>query len=169
MKRKTVRTAAAWLAVVLWMGVIFAFSAQPASDSATVSDPFTNAWIALFHPEYDALSPEEQFDVHEAASFIVRKIAHGTIYAVLGALLTVALRTVLPPGKACAAALPIAALYAVSDEFHQMFVPGRAGQFRDVLIDTGGALAGILLTAAALRMLRLVRKGKKEKGREDCE
>ena len=36
-------------------------------------------------------------------------------------------------------------LYAASDEFHQLFVPGRSGQITDVLIDSGGLLAGILL------------------------
>ena len=38
----------------------------------------------------------------------------------------------------------IAALYAVTDEFHQLFVPGRSGQFSDVVLDSAGALAGLL-------------------------
>ncbi len=154
----------AWAAVVLWMAVIFGFSAQPAAESSSVSDPFTDAWIALFHPDYDSLPPEEQFNLHESASFIVRKIAHGTVYAVLGILLTSALSLDLPPGKACAFAVPLAVLYAVSDEFHQTLVPGRSGQIRDVLIDTGGALAGTLLTAAVIRITKSCRKGKRPRG-----
>ena len=59
----------------------------------------------------------------------------------------------LPAGRGlCRAdfALPFltGVLYAVSDEIHQTFVPGRAGQIRDVLIDSCGVLAGILLARA---------------------
>ena len=36
-------------------------------------------------------------------------------------------------------------LYACTDEFHQLFMDGRAGQFKDVLIDTAGGSTGILL------------------------
>lgn len=38
----------------------------------------------------------------------------------------------------------ICILYAISDEVHQLFVPGRGGQVRDVIIDSAGAIAGIL-------------------------
>ena len=37
-------------------------------------------------------------------------------------------------------------LYALSDEFHQRFVPGRSCSLRDVLIDSAGCLSGILIT-----------------------
>ncbi len=154
----------AWTAVVLWMAVIFSFSAQPAVESSSVSGPFTDAWIALFHPEFDKLTPEEQFDLRESSSFIVRKIAHAAVYAMLSVLLTVALSRDLPSGRACALAVPIAALYAVSDELHQSLVPGRACQIRDVLIDTCGALAGTLLTAAVIRIAKSCRNGKRPRG-----
>ena len=48
-------------------------------------------------------------------------------------------------GKRILAAAWTGILYAASDEFHQLFVPGRSGQITDVLIDSGGLLAGILL------------------------
>ena len=41
----------------------------------------------------------------------------------------------------------ISTAYAATDEFHQIFVPGRAGMLTDVMIDSSGALAGILLAA----------------------
>ena len=69
---------------------------------------------------------------------ILRKIAHVTEYAILGALLT---RAVRRPGLA---ALAVAVAYAASDEVHQLFVEGRHGSPLDVLIDAAGALAGIL-------------------------
>nr|WP_051527067.1 VanZ family protein [[Eubacterium] cellulosolvens] len=50
----------------------------------------------------------------------------------------------------------LGALYAASDEFHQLFVPGRSGQFTDVLIDSGGVIAGILLALLFRRLTRFL-------------
>ena len=52
----------------------------------------------------------------------------------------------------------LCALYAASDELHQAFIPGRSPQLADVLIDCGGALAGILLAALAVLLHRHCRK-----------
>jgi VanZ family protein len=68
---------------------------------------------------------------------ILRKLAHLAEYAILGALLARATRR---PG----AAVVLAALYAVTDEVHQLFVEGRHGSPLDVGIDTVGAIAGVL-------------------------
>ena len=74
---------------------------------------------------------------------ILRKIAHAVEYAVLGALLFRALGNEL-------AAFAGGVAYAISDEIHQHFVPGRHGAPFDVLIDAIGVAAGVLL----LRRLR---------------
>ena len=66
---------------------------------------------------------------------MLRKIAHAAEYAVLGALL---LRALGRPGLAFA----LGVLYAVSDELHQTFVPGRAGSPLDVAIDAAGVARG---------------------------
>ena len=101
-------TLQAWLPVLVWAGVIFAFSSIPSLSSGL------GGW-----------------DV------VLRKLAHLTEYAILGALL---LRATRRPSLA----LALAALYAASDEVHQHFVEGRHGAPLDVAIDTLGALAGIL-------------------------
>jgi VanZ family protein len=98
----------AWLPVVVWAAVIFAFSAVPSLSSGL------GGWDLL-----------------------LRKLAHLTEYAILGALL---LRATRGPWLA----LACAALYAASDEIHQHFVEGRHGAPLDVAIDTVGALAGIV-------------------------
>ena len=69
---------------------------------------------------------------------ILRKIAHLSEYAILGALL---LRAIQRP----AVAILAGCLYAVTDEVHQMFVEGRVGAPLDVAIDTVGALVGVLV------------------------
>jgi VanZ family protein len=73
---------------------------------------------------------------------VLRKLAHFAEYAVLGALLFRAV------GREPVAFL-LGSLYAVSDEVHQAFVPGRLGSPLDWLIDTAGAAAGVLLLARA--------------------
>ena len=47
----------------------------------------------------------------------------------------------------------IAALYAAADEFHQLFVPGRSGQVSDVMLDSAGALAGLLILALVRKII----------------
>ena len=69
---------------------------------------------------------------------VLRKLAHMAEFAVLAALLLRALERELP-------ALVVAIGYAVSDEVHQHFVPGRAASAVDVAIDSIGVLAGIFL------------------------
>jgi VanZ family protein len=104
-----------WMAVVLWMGVIFALSATPSLASP-------------FEPIYD---------------FILRKLAHVTVYAVLTILVYGALRPHMArPTHAWLLAMLMAMLYACSDEWHQTFVPGREGTVRDVAIAMGSGLWG---------------------------
>jgi VanZ family protein len=75
---------------------------------------------------------------------ILRKNAHYFAYLVLGILVINALRISGVKGwRVCVLALGICVLYAVSDEVHQLFVPGRGGQVRDVLIDSAGATVGL--------------------------
>jgi VanZ family protein len=68
---------------------------------------------------------------------VLRKLAHAAEFGLLGLLLARAL------GRP-AVALALGALYAVSDEIHQSFVPGRVASPLDVLVDTAGVAAGVL-------------------------
>jgi len=75
---------------------------------------------------------------------LIRKLAHFTVYFVLGILTANALKTSgVSTFKAVALALAICIVYAATDEIHQMFVPGRGAQVKDVLIDSVGAVVGI--------------------------
>ena len=79
---------------------------------------------------------------------VLRKIAHAAEFAVLGALLLRAL-------DRAAVAFALGALYAVSDELHQVFVPGRMGSPLDVAIDAVGVACGVLLWQRAARARRV--------------
>jgi len=86
----------------------------------------------------------------------IRKVAHFTEYLILSLLLYRALNVERRWSlRAALLALALAGLYAVSDELHQWFVPGRAAAASDCLIDVSGAAAGQGFLAARARSGRL--------------
>lgn len=99
----------------------------------------------------------------ELISFLVRKAAHFTEYAILGASLFLTSYSLNRTVSALKGKRPwhegilylfswlIGTIYAGTDELHQLFVPGRYGQFRDVLIDSAGLALGILITMIICR------------------
>lgn len=90
---------------------------------------------------------------------ILRKIAHVSIYALLGALLVRAL-------ERDSAALVSGIAYAASDEVHQHFVPGRSGAVLDVGFDAVGVIAGVLALRWLRRSLRRQHAERSEFGQE---
>lgn len=129
-----------WLAVILWMTLIFYFSHQPATDSAKLSSGVTEFLFAAIQQ----LLPHVQLDLEQFHT-IIRKLAHFFSYFTLGLLVFHALRQTRLNQKNSGLALLICMLYAISDEVHQLFIPGRSGEIRDVLIDTVGAFVGIFI------------------------
>ncbi len=77
-------------------------------------------------------------------SVIVRKTAHFIEYFVLGILSLNCIKN-YTKNKIVIMSLIFCIICASLDEFHQVFVPGRAGALKDVLIDSLGALSGIIL------------------------
>ena len=112
------------------MTVIFILSAQPSERSSELS-------MSLLARFFDG-------DVQLLLHSLVRKLAHMAEYAALGFFSSLFAATLsekkLP---SAAASFGFSVLYACSDEFHQTFVRGRAGQLTDVLIDSAGAAAGM--------------------------
>lgn len=133
---------------LLWMGVIFYFSSQTGEDSSQMSGTITKSVIRLFINDYDTLPLQQQIKIYDATSYIIRKTAHYLEYAVLAMFVYFSFcffskRKYLNYGIP----LLIAILYAISDEFHQSFIANRMPAFKDVIIDSLGALTMILLIA----------------------
>ena len=110
---------------------------MPAARLATTWLPAA-LWAGLIFALSSLRAGGSDLEAHEIA---LRKLAHFLEYAVLGALLARATDE-LP-------AFWLGVGYAVSDEIHQAFVPGREAAILDVAIDAAGVLAGVL----ALRRL----------------
>lgn len=159
-----------YIPVLLWMGVIFMFSA----DNGSVSSMHSGRVSYMVASAVDTVLRLNMSDIEKSGfskglSFIVRKTAHFSEYFILGLLLYVVisvnygrsldymdedrsflriirLRYFLP--------VIIVFGYAGTDELHQYFVPDRCSSFRDVLIDTAGGLAAILI----ISLIRYIRR-----------
>ena len=81
-------------------------------------------------------------------------LGHFVLYAALGGLYLLTLRPVLATPHARVVAVVLASLYGLSDEFHQAFVPGRVPDPADWLVDTAGAVVGVLVVHIALKRMR---------------
>ena len=107
-----------WGPVVVWMAVIFFLSAQ--SQLPTPAQ----RWLDI----------------------LLEKTAHALEFAILAALVRRALGSAESrPRRTFGWAILIAWLYALSDEYHQSFVPGRAADWSDILFDWLGAVLGVWL------------------------
>ncbi len=137
-----------WLILMLiWMTVIFSFSARKADESAAMSHSVGKEIGELVIPGFGSWPEDKQEQFAEKIDFPVRKCAHATEYAVLGVLiLGTAYSFSEDHGKRMILCCWCAGtVYAASDELHQLFVPGRSCQFRDVCIDSAGVLTGVIL------------------------
>lgn len=80
---------------------------------------------------------------YDEDGLFLRKLSHMVVYAILGLGASVALMGVFLAQKTVRLTMMLGTLYAVTDEVHQMFVPGRQASVRDVLIDVGGLILGL--------------------------
>lgn len=162
-KARARSTIAGTLALV-WMCIIFAFSAQTKEESSVVSQGFSyrivNTTGLLLHLHID----EEQLrEIANAIEGFVRKGAHMTEYAILAILIYVWLgRWQLSRRRMACTATVLTMLYACSDEFHQLFVAGRAGRVSDVLVDSAGAVVGLALFLFFKMCINKIMNKKKE-------
>ena len=160
-----VKTILSVAALVAWCVFIFYMSAKPAAESDEISLGFIGHFIAFIVPGYDQMSVAQQLEWQLLLNHPVRKLAHFSEFALLGMFalnaLHQALRKPASAPRLAACAWIFATLYATSDEFHQIFVPGRTGMITDVCIDASGALAGVLILWTLHRFL--IEKPRKNK------
>lgn len=143
--------------VLALMVFIFVMSSQPADESLKTSGGFVSFAEHLFYPELDSMPPAEREQIHSAVTNVVRKIGHFCEYGALGFFTFLHFDAIDQKRKIPKKglwALLVCFLYSCSDEIHQAFVPERGPGVRDVLIDTSGALAGILVMTLLLYIVR---------------
>jgi VanZ family protein len=126
-----------WIAVLVWILIIFSWSLQSGEDSGRVSGSLTQSVLNFL----SSVGREFSYD---AAHHFIRKAAHFTEYAVLGAL-TLHAQKKAPLFESDALSIGLFMLVPVIDETIQRFVPQRAGMGSDVLLDMCGFLSAVLV------------------------
>ncbi len=141
-----------WILCIFWAIMIFAFSSESAEMSNKTSIGFTESIITILIKadiiDIPVSSIGEDAFIHnlsEQINHYIRKLAHFSAYLLLGVLVYNLSLCYFNNKKSVVLTLVVCLLYAISDEIHQIFVPGRAGQIRDVLIDFSGGVTGIII------------------------
>lgn len=154
--RQKRRAVARFALMLVWMAVIFCFSAQQGDESSVSSNWLADRLVGLLGFWYDKLPVSGQQLWYSRFTFFIRKSAHMSEYAVLAILAFLWLRSgfSLSERKNALLAFLLCVVYAAGDEFHQTFVPGRSGKPADVLIDALGAVSALLLLCFCMRKKR---------------
>lgn len=143
--------------LILWMILIFSLSAQTSVESSDTSSGAIGVVLKILYPGFEKLSDVQKQDMINSLQFIARKGAHFTIYGILGIFSFFAVITYkgIPIKYRYLFSSLICLLYAVSDELHQHFVPGRSCELRDVLVDFSGSITAIILLILIFRHNKL--------------
>ncbi len=143
---KTFRAVCVVISIII-MIAIFCFSAQEASESADTSRSFISSVAKSFTKDFDTLSSDEQETIISEYHFFTRKLAHFSLFAALGIFVLLSLITYeqIKFKIKIFISLLISAVYAASDEIHQLFVEGRSCELRDFGIDLCGCILGVFL------------------------
>ena len=134
--------------------IIFGFSGQDGEESSGLSRKVTE----FITDNIFQLSNESKIQYINQLEYIIRKLAHFSIYTVVGILLMGFVSTYeMEKIKKIYISIVVGIIYATSDEIHQVFIPGRAAKLTDVIIDTMGVVLGIIIV---LIFMKLVSKRK---------
>ena len=152
--------------IILWCIVIFAFSSMSGSESnekskATINNVIdttlevtNDSGITDKHPSEKKIN-----SVIEKLNKPLRKCMHASVYFVLAILVFLSFKSFKINGwKLYVFPILICFIYACTDEFHQSFVNGRTSEFTDVLIDTAGAIIGIIVAKLVSKVYYKIKK-----------
>lgn len=158
MKKQTILRIISIIFVLAWMVTVFMLSHQIAEDSSKTSSNFITVIIKLFNKD---IEQEQLVRIILKVETIVRKLAHFVLYTLGGMLITIMFINFKEYiTKTKIASFLLGATYAITDEIHQLFIPGRSGEIRDVLIDSTGVLLGVFIIYLLMRIKGMFRSGK---------
>ncbi|MDO4742640.1 MAG: VanZ family protein [bacterium] len=151
-----------WVSVVFCMALIFHLSHEPAEKSNETSANVISTTLKTISPRYNRMTADEQESLVNTLQSSVRTFSHFSLFCMLGFTLSLALSLhALKTPLRIFITLSGCLLYAVLDEFHQYFIPGRAQQIVDVLVDFTGSITGMLLVFVLFVIIRSVSAKKK--------
>ena len=151
-----IKKAVGIILVIIWMSVMFWFSNQQGIGSSSTSKKVSEIIVNIIdiNKQYSDTQKEEIIEVIEP---IIRKLAHYTFYAIGGILIANCVYQFCSEEKRVIAISAIIGIaYAASDEIHQLMVPGRSGNIKDIMIDSIGVLTGIALFLLVKEIIKIM-------------
>lgn len=133
-----------WTLVVIFLGFIFSLSAQDAEESKELSDSLVSRIIEWINLYIDGET--------------LRKIAHMLEFTALAFSLNNAIFATWEKKNSSIISFVLTVAVMISDEIHQIFVPGRAFQFSDLLIDGIGAIIGVIAYIIIYKMFLMIKE-----------
>lgn len=155
MKKKTIIKIISIIFVLLWMILVFMLSNEVAIDSSSTSVNFIRLILKIFNCNVTE-------NVLELLQPVIRKMAHFVLYT-LGGILVYNMCLQLGVKKTKKKSFCIGMFYAITDEIHQLFVEGRSGEIRDVIIDSTGVVLGIIILSFIIYIVEEMKSGTKKK------
>ena len=143
-KARKIYVSISWILVAVCMGIIFSLSAQTASESSDLSGSFIRAildWLGV-----------------EIEQEVIRTCAHCLEFMGLSLLIFNATYSTWETKFTPLIAFAGTVFYAITDEIHQIFVPGRAFQISDILVDSTGALIGVIASFVIFKIILYITK-----------
>ena len=157
----TIRTHKFFLPTLLVFQMLFIFTMS--SFGHTSSDAQSNLFVDFIAQNFPHVRHGLENNLISLSTliFFVRKTAHFAEYAILGSLFFLNLKSWQKSKSSTSMnillSLIFSFLYACTDELHQIFVPGRSAQFRDILIDTLGASFGATITYLTIKLFAKIK------------
>lgn len=149
-KSRKIYVVVSWILVAVCMGIIFSLSAQTAEESSELSGSFILALL-----EWLGIELEQE---------VIRTIAHCLEFMGLSVLIFNATYATWETKVTPLIAFAGTVLYAITDEIHQIFVPGRAFQISDILVDSTGALIGAVASLIILKIILTIKERRNKNG-----
>ncbi len=143
-KSRKIYVIISWILVAVCMGIIFFLSAQNGEESSDLSESFVDKILQLL-----------KITVDEGT---LRTFAHMLEFMGLSVLIFNAIYATWEEKITPLIAFAGTVFYAITDEIHQIFVPERAFQISDILVDSTGALIGVTASFVILQFILFIRR-----------
>lgn len=144
--------------LIVTFRIIFGFSSQNGEKSGTISKQITE-FVTKDIKSIQSLEKNEKEIVLKKIEHVIRKLAHFLLYTLVGILVMSLMSTYkIEQIKRISISLLTGVLYAISDEVHQFFVPGRGSSVQDVFLDSFGVIFGILVVIGIIKIYKKLKK-----------
>ena len=161
-KKTNIKKILVHVLLIVWMVVIFSFSAQVGDESADLSGGISHLFMTILNQMFRLGWDETRvLEMAGVWGFPIRKLAHMTEFGILAMLMFIVLKDYVQKHQTkkqyCLTWIG-AVCYAATDEIHQLFVPGRSGNVIDVCVDAAGITIALILIYLVRRVYGRIRQ-----------